>query len=120
MNRRQTGEQYEEYAAHYLEQRGYRILERNFRTRRGEIDLIALDESGEEAYLVFLEVKYRKDGQMGTGGEAVDFRKQQRIIRCAEYYLLCHPDRQELPCRFDVVSVEGKKITLIRDAFWRP
>ena len=57
MNRRETGSRYEKQAAVYLEQKGYEILEMNFRCRRGEIDLVARD--GE--YLVFVEVKYRAD-----------------------------------------------------------
>lgn len=113
MNKRQTGTQYEQLAVLFLEEKGYRILERNFRYRQGEIDIIALD--GE--YLVFLEVKYRKDDRMGTGAEAVGPGKQQRIVRCARYYLMRHPEYGLAPCRFDVVSVCGRKVTLYRDAF---
>lgn len=114
MNKRQTGMEYEQRAAQLLAERGYRIMERNFRCRQGEIDLIA--EDGE--YLVFVEVKYRQDGQMGRSTEAVNFRKQQRIIRSARYYLLCHPDERERPCRFDVVAFQGEEAELFQDAFW--
>lgn len=114
MNKRKTGAQYEQLAALLLERQGYRILERNFRCRQGEIDMIALD--GE--YLVFLEIKYRKDDRMGTGAEAVDALKQARIIRCARYYRMRHPEYAAVPCRFDVVSVCGGETVLYRDAFW--
>lgn len=113
MNKRQTGTRYEQFAVRFLEEQGYRILEKNFRCRQGEIDLIARD--GE--YLVFLEVKYRKDDRMGTGGEAVGKLKQGRIIRCARCYLMRHAEYMETPCRFDVVSVLGEKAALYRDAF---
>ena len=75
MNRRKIGQEQEELAAKYLEEKGYEILERNYRIRTGEIDLIARDAR----YLVFIEVKYRKNLQMGDPLEAVDVRKQQRI-----------------------------------------
>lgn len=113
LNKRQTGTQYEQLAVLFLEGEGYRILERNFRCRQGEIDIIALDRE----YLVFLEVKYRKDDRMGTGAEAVGPAKQQKIVRCARYYLMKHPKYEREPCRFDVVSVCGEKVTLYRDAF---
>lgn len=114
MNKRQTGAQYERVAAAYLEKQGYRILERNFRCRQGEIDLIALDG----AYLVFIEVKFRKDSSMGVGSEAVDGKKQKRISESAEYYLYCHPGYSQMPCRFDVVTICGEEISLLQDAFW--
>ena len=113
MNKRQTETQYEQLAVLFLEEKGYRILERNFRYRQGEIDMIALDRE----YLVFLEVKYRKDDRMGTGAEAVGPVKQRRIVRCAQYYLMRHSEYASAPCRFDVISVCGKKVTLYRDAF---
>ena len=114
LNMRRTGTAYEQCAALYLEQKGYRILEKNFRCRQGEIDLIALD--GET--IVFVEVKFRRDDRMGDGAEAVDIKKQKKIINCARYYLFCHGEYLECPCRFDVVSVQGEDITLFRDAFW--
>lgn len=114
MNRRSTGTIYEQSAARFLEEQGYRILEKNFRCRQGEIDLIALD--GET--VVFVEVKFRRDDRMGDGAEAVDRKKQKRIVGCARYYLFLHGEYASSPCRFDVVSVSGEEITLLRDAFW--
>jgi putative endonuclease len=80
--------------------KGYRILEANFRCRFGEIDLIARDG----AYLVFIEVKYRSSLKDGDSLEAVNRRKQRKIIRVAEYYLCMHQEKTDLPCRFDVIG----------------
>ena len=111
-NRRKTGTDYERAAGFYLEQEGWKILEYNYRTRNGEIDIVARD--GE--YLVFCEVKYRSDGKKGSPLEAVDARKQQRFRRAALYYLTEH-GKSDVPCRFDVIGIEGTKVTHIRDAF---
>ena len=111
-NKRKIGEKYERRAGAYLEEKGYEILEYNFRCRSGEIDIIARD--GE--YLVFCEVKYRAGNGKGHPAEAVGFRKQSVISKCALYYMKSHglPDRA---CRFDVVSFEGDTVTLYQDAF---
>lgn len=113
MNKRAIGTEYEQKAAAYLEQQGYQILERNYRCRIGEIDLIAQDGR----YLVFVEVKYRSDKRAGYGYEAVDYRKQQRIIRTAQWYLAEKKTLWERPCRFDVLSFLREEVTLIKDAF---
>ena len=113
MNRRAEGTAYEKRAAQYLEERGYKVLSHNYRCRQGEVDLIAQD--GE--YLVFVEVKYRKDARSGYGSEAVSWQKQRRIINTARWYLAQHERNADTPCRFDVVSFLGEQITLIKDAF---
>lgn len=112
MNKRNTGKQYESLAAEYLQRQGIVILERNYRNRTGEIDLIGRD--GE--FLVFVEVKYRRDLRTGDPAEAVTARKQQRIRRTAQYYLYSHRCGN-VPCRFDVVSILGEEIRWIPDAF---
>ena len=78
-NRRQIGTKEEALAAAFLEKQGYQILERNFRCRLGEIDLIARDGST----LVFVEVKYRKNADFGTPAEAVNRKKQLTICETA-------------------------------------
>lgn len=113
MNQRMLGGVYEEQAAAFLEQQGYGVLEKNYRCRMGEIDLIAMDSE----YLVFVEVKYRRDGQKGNPVEAVGYRKQRTISKVAAYYLMSHGMSMEKPCRFDVVGILGEEITLIKDAF---
>jgi putative endonuclease len=111
------GRRGEEAAADYLIARGFRILERRFRTRAGEIDLVA--EEGET--LVFIEVKTRTSLSCGLPAEAVDRRKRARLARAASIYLMRHPGT-ERPCRFDVVELvtppgREPRIRLIRDAF---
>ena len=106
MNKRQIGSVYELKASDYLTKKGYQIIERNYRCRIGEIDIIAIERD----CLCFIEVKYRKNEKTGDPLEAVDKRKQQKIIRTAQYY-------QSVKCRFDAVGILGEEIRLVRDAF---
>lgn len=112
INRRKTGSHHEEQAAAFLEKNGLKILERNFFCRSGEIDLVARDGK----YLVFVEVKYRATTVSGEAAAAVDRRKQCRISRAAQFYLLRY-GYGEPPCRFDVVAIDGDEVRWIRDAF---
>ena len=113
MNQREVGTKQESRAAEYLETLGYQILERNFRCRQGEIDLIGRDGR----YLVFFEVKYRKTARNGIPAEAVGYVKQQRIRYTAQFYLYSRHYQEDMPCRFDVVSILGDQISWILDAF---
>ena len=112
-NKRALGTDYEELAAAWLEEQGFAILERNFRCRTGEIDIIA--QEGE--YLAFVEVKYRTWEEQGDPAEAVDIYKQRGISRVAVSYLLKKHLPEDTPCRFDVIAISPKGITLYRDAF---
>ena len=112
LNKRNTGTRYEGLAADYLQGQGLTIMERNYQDRTGEIDLIGRDGT----FLVFVEVKYRRDMRSGDPAEAVTPRKQQHIRRTAQYYLYSHRCG-DVPCRFDVVSILGEEIRWIRDAF---
>ena len=111
-NKRQIGTEKEKLAGAYLEKNGYKIIEYNFRCRQGEIDIIARD--GE--YLVFCEVKYRSDMSKGTPLEAVDYKKQRVISRCALFYIM-KQRLGDVPCRFDVVSITNQEIQVIKNAF---
>jgi putative endonuclease len=113
MNKRQLGSVYEELAADYLRQRGYEIIEQNYRNRQGEIDIIA--KEGET--LCFVEVKFRSGSDYGRAAEAVDRKKQYTIVRVAQYYLMCHGYDEWTPCRFDVVAVDDEEISLIKNAY---
>lgn len=118
INKRAIGTAYEKAAGAWLEAQGYEILQYNFRCRSGEIDIVAKDGG----YLVFVEVKYRRSEAAGNPLEAVDFKKQRTISRTAFYYLLTHGYGELTPCRFDVVSVLGEEIRVIKNAFeycWR-
>ena len=112
-NNRAVGSIYEEKIAAFLKQNGFVILERNYRCKQGEIDIIAKDGS----YFVFIEVKYRASGSAGFSLEAIDHRKALRIRNAAVYYLYSHQLPEETPCRFDAAGIDGDEITYIRDAF---
>lgn len=102
-NLRKTGNEMEDVAAAYLKERGVRILERNFRSREAEIDIIG--KEGET--LIFVEVKARKAGKKsGEAAEAVGTAKQKRICRCADFYM--HENEMDpfsTMIRFDVVAI---------------
>ena len=100
---RTIGAQAEAAAERYLRGQGYQILGRNYCIRGGEIDLIARVDD----YLVFVEVKMRKNTAYGQACEAVTLPKQRRLSRTAQHYLLRHPELASLYCRFDVIEVYG-------------
>lgn len=113
----------EDEAVRWLEARGYRVLERNYTCRGGEIDLVALD--GE--VLAFVEIKARAGRSHGRSVEGVSRTQLRRIVRAARWYLVKNPS--ERPCRFDVLGLDLEtddearagpgewKFTLLRDAF---
>ena len=113
-NKRKIGTEYEQIASDYLKMKGFEIVENNFYSRHCEIDIIAKDKE----VIVFVEVKYRRDDHKGSPLEAINYRKKNNIIRAAKYYLHKNYYGQEVTSRFDVVSIEGDEISLIKDAFW--
>ena len=111
-NNRRVGGAQETRAVIELERLGYKILEKNFRCKIGEIDIIALHKG----YLVFIEVKYRKNSKAGYAAEAVTWRKQQTISRVADYYIRTH--YRKIPsCRFDVAAFDGDLFSVYENAF---
>lgn len=123
LNTRAAGKQYEAQAADFLTDHGYRILEKNFRCRLGEIDLIVEDPAHEKPVLVFTEVKYRTSPDVAGGPlSAVGIRKQKTISRVAQFYLMRNGlPESGTPCRFDVIAITPEGITHIEDAFpYRP
>jgi putative endonuclease len=113
------GDNYEKRAAALLQEEGLRLLERNFRAKTGEIDIIARDG----AQLVFVEVRARSNRYFDSAASSVNARKQQRIIKTAQLFLQRRPDWANLPCRFDVIAFEppqsgtSPRIRWIRSAF---
>jgi putative endonuclease len=108
-----TGRAAEELAARSLERQGLEILERNYRCRAGEIDLVARDGDT----LVFVEVRFRGSESFGGARASVDRAKQRRILAAARHYLAGRPER---PCRCDVVvldRLDPARVDWIRDAF---
>ena len=101
-NKREIGDTGEVIAAKYLESHGYVIIERNYHSRYGEIDIIAA--KGE--YLIFVEVKYRKSNLYGEPSAAVDYRKQEKIKKTALQYI-CESEAADKDIRFDIIEVTG-------------
>lgn len=113
MNTRKIGTDKEIAAAEYLQNNGMQILERNFRCRQGEIDIIGRHGG----YLVFVEVKYRKSLNCGTAKDAVDLKKQRRICRVADYYRYIHHYTVDTSVRYDVLAIQDGEISWIQNAF---
>ena len=112
-----AGQRAEEQALRYLEDRGLQPVERNYASRRGEIDLVMRDRDT----LVFVEVRLRHDNRFGSAAESVTGPKQQRITRAASHFLCSRKQWRNHPCRFDVLAISGRgetpQIDWIRDAF---
>ncbi len=89
-------------AARYLERNGYRIICRNYRSRRGEIDIIARNGS----YLVFVEVRSKSSNRFGSPAESVTQAKQHKLRLTAEKYMQ-ENNLEDVDCRFDLVEVDG-------------
>ena len=102
----------ETQAAQLLTDAGYRIVERNFRCRIGELDIVARDGD----VLVFVEVRSRSDAHHGTAVEMIGRTKQRRVARVAAYYLATMAPVYE-QCRFDIVAITAGEAILIKDAF---
>jgi putative endonuclease len=116
--RRTRGRIGEQAAARALAERGYRVLARNLRIGRGEIDLVC-EHDGD---VVFVEVKARRGADFGTPAEAVTARKQRALLALAARYL-ARTRRADRACRFDVVEVwlaagdRPIRVEVLRDAF---
>lgn len=111
-NNRVIGRKGEEIATRFLTKQGYEIIDRNYICRLGEIDIICKDKD----YLVFVEVKYRKNTNKGFPIEAVGYYKQKRIIKVATYYVK-EKHMYNLNIRFDVVEIVNNRIRVVKNAF---
>ena len=116
IERQALGKTGEDLAVEELERQGYAILARRYRTRHGEIDIVARDGNT----TVFVEVKVRVTGECGTAAEAVTPSKQRRLASMAVDFL-ARNRLMDRPCRFDVVAIDGAGldwvITVYRSAF---
>jgi len=108
------GRYYESLALRYLKSQGLRLVQKNYRCTAGEIDLIMLDKH----ILIFIEVRFREDEDFGTAIETVDHRKQQKVLRAAQHYLLLNKVYNCRQCRFDVVGITRKNNAV--ELFWLP
>ena len=103
----------EDLATKHLTTDGLEALQRNYRCRWGEIDLIMRDQQT----LVFVEVRFRSRDDYGDAAESVDAYKQRKLVSTAEHFLQAHSNFQDKPCRFDVVSVSPNTVRWIKVAF---
>lgn len=108
------GKRGEDRAASHLRGLGYHIIERNFRCKLGELDIIA--RARDARTLVFVEVRTRAHGRRGSAIDTVTAPKQRRIARVASYYLCVRRPAFDR-CRFDVIGITGDRIEHIEDAF---
>ena len=113
VNKRATGSEYEQLAVDYLRNKGYIILETNYRIRQSEIDIIARENNT----VVFVEVKYRSCEGSGNPVESVGINKQRRICRAAKEYIFFNGISFYESYRFDVIAILKDKITHIETAF---
>ena len=116
LNQKEFGQESESIAVRHLKKNGYKILEQNYRTKLGEIDIIARDQST----LVFVEVKARRSGGYGNPKWAVTPKKQKQISKVALYYLKA-TGQTHAKARFDVVAIcsaaDTPAIELVKNAF---
>lgn len=114
MSTKTLGNYGEDIACAYLKKNGYEILDRNYVTNVGEIDIIAVAEG----YLIFVEVKLRKSDAHGRASSAVNYHKQIKISQVASAYIAKYR-KFAVPVRFDVVEVytDSNEVNLIKNAF---
>lgn len=116
--RRTKGDKGEEFAAKFLIMNNYKVVERNFYCKLGEIDIIAENKE----FILFVEVKTRQEGQMLEPRYSVDKKKQQRLFRTASLYIQSHKTKKQP--RFDIAEVivnnKGEmSINYLENAFWQ-
>lgn len=109
----QRGRQAEDLAYRHLQRQGLRLISRNWRCRRGELDLVMLDGDT----VVFVEVRYRRHNGWGGAIESIDWRKRQRLAIAAQLFLQSETRWASKPCRFDVVTLGHGRSDWIRNAF---
>ena len=102
--RQEAGQEAEILACTHLEAAGLRVLQRNFRTRTGEIDLVMREED----LIVFVEVRYRRDTRFGTALETIDLRKRRKLVNTACMFMQKYDPSGRMRYRFDVVGISGE------------
>ncbi|WNO08525.1 YraN family protein [Teredinibacter sp. KSP-S5-2] len=107
------GEQAESLAEKYLQQHGLKTVDKNYRCKLGEIDLIMQDKQT----LVFVEVRYRNSDAFGSPVESVTYRKQEKIRKTAQLFLQKHTHFYNTDCRFDILGISPGNTEWIKAAF---
>ncbi len=100
----QKGQYAENLALHYLQEQGLTRLQENFSCKHGEIDLIMRDNE----FIVFIEVRYRKQTHFGHPLETINYAKQKKIIKTIQYFLIKNPKFNNLACRIDAVALNSQ------------
>lgn len=113
MLKRELGQKGEDRAANYLKSKGYKILERNCRSKYGEIDIICENKKR----IIFVEVKTRSTDLFGSPLSAVDFKKQKKIKTLALEWLSEKGWLEKREIRFDVIGIRGEELQHIENAF---
>lgn len=112
MSTLETGQAAEDKACEYLKKHGLKLIEKNYRCRNGEIDLIMQDKN----HLVFVEVRYRNNDNFGSAIESIDKYKIKKIVATAQHYLTYN--KLDIPARFDVIGFDASlKPNWISNAF---
>jgi putative endonuclease len=115
--RKEAGVAGESVALEFLRAEGLGLIERNYRCRGGEIDLVMLQQKT----LVLVEVRFRSSTDFGGGAASVTWHKQRRLITAARHLMLCRADLRRYPARFDVIAVSpgarAPQVNWIRNAF---
>ena len=113
----ELGKKAEQRACQHLKKAGLKLLEKNFHSKMGEIDIIMKDKDE----LVFVEVRLRNHQDYASALESVDYYKQQKLRKTAQFYLQKHRLADKVPCRFDVVAVaflaQNPSFDWIKNAF---
>lgn len=109
-DRQLSGQAGEDAALDYLQQQGLQLVERNFRCKGGEIDLIVRDQ----VTLVFVEVRKRADASHGGAAASITAAKQRRLLIAAQSYLQRY--REPPACRFDVIAIDGEQMEWLKNA----
>jgi putative endonuclease len=98
-----AGREAEAFALQHLQRHGLSLITQNWLCKRGELDLVMLDGDT----VVFVEVRYRRHAGWGGALESVDFRKREKLVRAAQFFLQKESRWANSPCRFDVVAING-------------
>ena len=114
-NKRSIGSSFEDKAVSFLEKKGCRVIDRNYRCRAGEIDIIYYDT---DDTVCFGEVKYRTADFQGYPEEAVDFRKQRKICLASDFFRAANGMDESLSFRYDVIAITPDDIRWIKNAFF--
>ncbi|MCI9125653.1 MAG: YraN family protein [Eubacterium sp.] len=113
LNTRVVGGNYEEQCVNYLKQHGFQIAAQNYKCKIGEIDIIAVKNN----ILRFIEVKYRKNEFFGFPIEAVNKRKQNKIMKTALWFLGENKEYENMQCSFDVISITENDVEYLFNCF---